>query len=560
MSPYGAFVLVMHLHVPAAYYALDSAAADENLYRTCAETVIPVLDRLRLMADSGSAPRVTLGITPTVAERLASTAFKPLFLRYLDDRIAAAQRDFSYYSGEPVTASATPADAYGQSLQQPPDSHMAFLAQRAAEFYTSTRETFIDTFGGDLIAALRTLEADDHIELMTSAASYAYLPLHNPTGMRAQIRAAVAIHERLFGRRPVTLWLPGGGLSAEVARALTAEGIRAVVVEPHLITGGPPSGAAAGETLGRAREIKQIFTLPHFDFPLQQPRSPRVAYQTADRLAVLSIDQPTLMQIWGGVTGYPGDFDYRAQDRRASLSSLNYWRVTGPNIAADRREPYHPDWAGYKTDQHAEHFAHLVSDLLRPSVSDSDRYGAVVTAFETDQFTHYWFEGADWVLKTIRILDWSSDIELLTVRGYLEQHPPAETVEIHAGSAGLTGTHFTWNNGTNRWTWPAINSAVERMTRLIRSLPQPDESARVVLTQMTRELLIAQSADWQTYMAVVRSPEAYSLYARLLMRHLERFNHLASGLESGSPDTGRALLYGEELRVLPHADFRWFGD
>jgi 1,4-alpha-glucan branching enzyme len=548
----------MHLHVPTAYYALDSAAADENLFRTCAETVVPVLDRLRLMADSGSAPRVTLGITPTVAERLVSPSFSTLFLRYLEDRITAARRDLAYFSGELTALSAVPGDVYGSQLQSAPDGHMAHLAQRAVEFYSAVRDTYLDTFSGDLIGALRTLEQDEHVELMTSAATYAYLPLQTGPGMRAQIRAAISIHQRLFGRRPTTFWLPGGGLSDTVARALVAEGIRAVIVEPHLITGGVPSGAAAGETLGIPRDLKQIFPLPDFNYPPYSARSVRTAYNTSEGLAVLGVDQPANMQIWGGVTGYPGDFDYRAQDRRAGLSGLNYWRVTGPNMPVDQRDVYHPDWAGYKTDQHAEHFAHLVSDLLRSYADETGTHGVVTTAFETNLFTHHWFEGADWIVKTIRILDSSSDIELLTVRGFLEQYPPAESVVIHEGSAGLSGTHFTWNNGTNRWTWPVLNAAVDRMAHLVRSVHLPDEAAALTLNQMARELLIAQSADWQTFMTLVRGPEAYSLYARMLMRHIERFTVLADGLESGRPDTSRALLYAEELQVLSDDAYHWF--
>ena len=44
---------------------------------------------------------------------------------------------------------------------------------------------------------------------------------------------------------------------------------------------------------------------------------------------------------------------------------MPYWRVTGEKVDPINRDAYHPDWAAYKIEQHAEHFAHLGDNQLR---------------------------------------------------------------------------------------------------------------------------------------------------------------------------------------------------
>lgn len=557
MASYGAFALVLHVHSPLAFYAHHSPGADEYLCRITAEVLVPLASRLTRMVASGVTPNITIGFTPTVAERLASPDFSRIFLQYIDERIAAAFRDVRTFSGEQIEVFGSTGDTI--TNPNPLNGHMRFLAQNHVEFYQAIKDAFVNDFEGSVIAPFRQLREDGQIELMTSAASYAYLPKLNDSAVDTQIRLALQIHEQIFGHKPTSFWLPGGGYTPKIAQVLAAHGIKAFVAETHLLKGGLPVGLAAGETRGLSRDVKPLVTTSD---PIANPVQQIADFQPhivkdAPEIAVFQQDPATFMQIWGGVTGYPGDFDYRAGDRRFGQSSLHYWRVTGPSVSPDARDVYHPDWAGFKTDQHAEHFGHMVSDLLRNHRDATGKTGLITVGFEISMLANYWFEGVDWLGKMLYMMGTSPDVKLTTLSTYLNANPPTEpAVDVYEGSSGLGGKHFMWRNGANRWTWHEIDHVLGQMVNAANTYPDANPNTAAVLNQMYRELLILSSSDWQILLLRSQSSEGRSSVAAQFSEHLIRFQQLAKSLEEGTPAVELALTYADRLDVLKIIDYR----
>jgi 1,4-alpha-glucan branching enzyme len=83
---------------------------------------------------------------------------------------------------------------------------------------------------------------------------------------------------------------------------------------------------------------------------------------------------------------------------------MQYWRVTGAKTDLADKDYYHPDWASYKIDQHAEHFAHLVGDLLRDYNQQTGDYGFISSNYDTELFGHWWYEGVTWLGQVLRHL------------------------------------------------------------------------------------------------------------------------------------------------------------
>jgi 1,4-alpha-glucan branching enzyme len=57
----------------------------------------------------------------------------------------------------------------------------------------------------------------------------------------------------------------------------------------------------------------------------------------------------------------------------------------------------------------------------------------------------------------------------------------------------------------------------------------------------------------------VTTGQAREYAVRRFSQHVERFNKLATSLESGRPDVNAAEDYWEMDKVFPDIDYRWFG-
>ena len=91
----GAFTFVLHTHLPYARLAGRWPHGEEWIHEAACETYIPLLRTLYDLQEEGIPFRLTIDITPVLAEQLADADVLNHFDQYLDDRIALATSDMS---------------------------------------------------------------------------------------------------------------------------------------------------------------------------------------------------------------------------------------------------------------------------------------------------------------------------------------------------------------------------------------------------------------------------------------------------------------------------------
>lgn len=568
MGAIGAFTFVLHTHLPYARLAGRWPHGEEWIHEAATETYIPLLQTLYDLKNDGVPFRLTLGITPVLAEQLTDSTVLEHFDLYLNDRIEAARRDIEFFSDNDLADSS-------------PDPHLRYLAAWYKDRYEAVQRAFRERFNRDIIGAFRRLQDDGYIEILTSAATHGYLPLlSRDSSIVAQLQAGLQSYERCFGRRPTGFWLPecayrpayvtdDGRMRPGLETWLARHGLKVFFSETHTITGGLPVGVAAGDVLGPYGAIKRHYVIPGWQKPPpERPATTFVPYYVretaagaeADKhagVAVIGRNNRTGMQVWSSDWGYPGDFDYREFHRKAGTSGLQYWRVTGAKIDLAAKDYYRPDWAAAKVDQHAEDFAHLVGDLLRNYHRETGQVGLIASAYDTELFGHWWFEGVVWLGKVLRLLASNSEVELTTASDHISRHPPADVLDIPESSWGAGGGHFTWDNADTHWMWPPIHEAERRMERLVAAFPDARGDALAALNQTARELLLLQSSDWPF---LVTTGQAREYAIGRFNQHAERFDRLAGSLERGAPNRALADEYWELDRVFPDVDYHWFAE
>jgi 1,4-alpha-glucan branching enzyme len=559
MSKLGAFTFVLHSHLPYARQAGMWPHGEEWIHEAIAETYVPLLDALNDLAEEGVPYRLTIGITPILAEQLADPLIIDHFVHYAAERAAWAAKDVKRF-------------------EESGDDTLRDLARFYHHWYARHLTSFRDRYHSDLIGAFRKLQDAGHLEIATCAATHGYLPLlSRDSSVRGQLKIGVDAYVHRFGREPKAIWLPECAYRPAVIddqgefpirrpgieSFLAPFGLEVFFSETHTVEGGQPVGKAAGEAIGPYGAVPRRYAVKVSPEIQGEPGTTYRPYWVGDapgQVAVLGRNNRTGQQVWSGTFGYPGDFAYREFHRKDGVSGMQYWRIGGANVDLGSKPPYEPNRASEQVERHASHFVALVEELLGGYAERHGEFGVISSAYDTELFGHWWFEGIDWLKGVLRGLAKSEIVEVSTASDIVERHPPERVLNLPESSWGAGGNHFTWLNVDTQWMWPVIHAAERRMELLVAAYPDAQGERKTVLDQTARELVLLQSSDWPF---LVTTGQAKEYASERFSEHVERFNQLAEIAErtsDGLSGEQRSFLDAlmERDNPFPNIDYRVF--
>jgi 1,4-alpha-glucan branching enzyme len=535
------FVFTLHSHLP---YVLNHGRwphGSDWLCEAALDTYLPLLETLRGLAQDRIQAPVTIGFTPVLANQLISPLFVSEMETFFAQRIKAC-------------------DDAPASLAATGDDYLLPLVDFWRERLTRLQGLF-NSIDQDLIGAFRALEAAGKLEIIGSAATHGYLPLlARDESIRLQLAVGVSEHRRIFGRMPAGCWLPEcayrprgawepwptaprTGVRRGIEEHLADAGFQYFFVDAHLAAAGRPLGLS-GDPAG-----DPTVHTPVRPQPLSEPlRSPYRAYRVAHGPVAAYVRDPRAsMQVWSRFEGYPGDEWYLEFHKMRWPGGLKLWRVTGPGVDLGHKQPYDPSAAGNKARDHAHHFAHLLRGIS--TGQPQNREGVVVAPFDTELFGHWWFEGPDFLGDVYRSLgDNRETIRPATGSRHLQEHPPRAAIRLPWGSWGANGDSSMWLSERTAWTWERLWPLEQAFWDVARSaLASP--SAQSVLAQATRELLLAQSSDWQF---IISTGVAADYAERRFQEHCDDAEYLIAAL--GPDREGDLATAQQRAEVLGRRD------
>jgi 1,4-alpha-glucan branching enzyme len=555
MSGKGAFTFVLHSHLPYARSQGMWPHGEEWVHEAIAETYLPLLNALYDLDNEGVDFRITVSVTPILAEQLNDPTIIDHYITYAEERAAWAAADISRF------------DEAG-------DDALKALATHYHHWYSRNLAEFVNTYNRSILGALKALQDRGLVEISTSAATHGYLPLlSRDSSIFGQLQTGVDSYVSHFGRRPRAIWLPecayrpayfddDGTRRPGLESYLEAQGIRVFFTETHTVEGGHPVGKAAGEAIGMYGAVNRRYSMELTSEEQQEPGTTYETYWVGDApgsVGVLGRNNRTGQQVWSGQFGYPGDAWYREFHRKDGVSGMQYWRIGGPGVDLGDKPPYDVARAGERVQDHANHFVGLVEELIAAYAEETGRYGIIASNYDTELFGHWWFEGVDWLKHVLRGLAGSEAVDLTTASTYVDEHNPDRVIALPESSWGSGGNHFTWMNVDTEWIWPHIYDAERRMEALVAQYPDATGDLKLVLNQAARELLLLQSSDWPF---LITTGQAKDYATERFSDHLERFNSLATLAEAGGElgEADRAMLESLSERDNPFGaiDYRNF--
>jgi 1,4-alpha-glucan branching enzyme len=566
----GCLCIVLHGHLPYVLHHGTYPHGEAWLYEAAAETYLPILDMIGEVALHKARPALTMGLTPVLLEQLGHERFKTGFVDYLNERIGRAEQDRKEFSGRN-------------------EGHFAWLAERWQKWYGSKLEQF-NRINRDIAGQFAQRFREGHIQVLTSNATHAYMPLLlNDQMITAQLACGTMTSEKHFGGGASPklrgMWLPEcayrptwehwrpaalydnpryrPGLEHFIADA----GITHFFVDSHMVANGHPLGTCEKQQFrevgdaqvhwDRARGWRDplqpvcVSSEPGAPSCVALPRHPRVSEQ-----------------VWSGTIGYPGAGEYLEFHRKHGERGLRYHRVTDNKLPLSDKQPYSPDDIHGKLYEHSQHFCNVVRAVLGEFRQRTNGWpGVCVAPFDAELFGHWWFEGPQFLRDVIFTLSRDPQVKLLTAEEALHQYPPDKVMRLPEGSWGEKGDHSVWINDRNRWIWEMEYRAEGRMLQLLHALPwRSNAKVREVLERAGRELLLLQASDWPF---VIHSRGAVDYGIQRFSGHCTRFDrmtHIAEQLARAG-ESRRELTPIERVQIeeadlhdsiFPTIDLNWW--
>jgi len=545
----GSFVFMLHSHLPYYRKAGMWPFGEENLYECMAHSYIPILNAVNELLNEGIKAKLTIGLTPILAEQLNDEHLKQGFVSYIDARIKAAQEDINRYPNDSVAHS----------------QHLEYLAKYYFNWFSEIKNSF-NKYNRDLIGEFRRLQDLGAIEITTSAATHGFLPLlSKDSSLNAQLKTGVEAYKKMFGRKPRGAWMPecayrpGYEATAPdgskyyrpaIEVSLQNNEIEYVFVESHQIEG--------GVSVGSTRSIGIYGNIEYIPLPARESTGLTTyeAYWMSEaKVAVMGRNHEGGYQVWSAADGYPGDGCYREFHKKDDNSGLHYWRITSSASGLGEKMLYDPVLAMSRINENSDHYTNFLYHRLNDYKKATGKEGLVMVSFDTELYGHWWFEGVEFIKQTIKKMD--KTVKRQTASEYLDANQPTAAVQLPESSWGQGGHFWVWQNHQTEWMWPIIHGAERRVESIVSKYPTIPQNKVLhrALNQMVRENLLLQSSDWPF---LVTTWQARDYAVERFRKHQENFENLARMIETNSIDEG----YLQNLESIDNAfadiDYRVF--
>ncbi|MDD2297195.1 MAG: DUF1957 domain-containing protein [Sphaerochaetaceae bacterium] len=518
--------LILNAHMPYVRHPEYPRFLEEDwLFEAISETYLPLLRMLNNLRDEGIPFRITMSFSPTLCSMLTDPILQGRFTNYLKLHQELGEKEVVRCGVE--------------------DPESLPLATMYLEAINKNLEDYFELYHCNILIGFRDLEESGHIDLITTSATHAFLPLFSqyPSTVGAQIELAVQSHINHFKCRPKGFWVPECGYFPGLEDYLKDEELAFFQLSAQALV-------LAEEPVKRGNYAPVVCPNGVFGF---------------------ARDFHLTNLVWSNVEGYPTDPEYREFYRDIGydlpmdyikpyihepevrvFTGFKYHAITGKG---PDKVLYKPELAARKVADHTKNFLYEIRKKGKDINKILDRPPFYTLAFDTELFGHWWFEGIDWLESVIRKVAQTDDIVFETQLDYMERNPEAQVLQPALSSWGAGGYADVWANGSNVWIYRHVHKAIERMEELAIRFPDQTSLKQRFLNQAAREVLLAMSSDWPFIM----HNDTFTTYAESRIRdHLGNFNVVYENMCKNAVNTEWLVKAEKRNSVFPDIDYNIF--
>ncbi len=517
---------ILNAHMPFVRHPEYPKFLEEDwLFEAISETYLPLLRKLKKLREEEIPFKLTMSLSPTLCTMLADPILQGRFTNYLRLHQELGEKEVV------------------RCAIENPD--LLPIVHKYLDQIKNNVKDYFEEYHCNILVGFNDLEESGHVDLITTAATHAFLPLYSeyPAAVNAQVELAVQSHINFFKRRPKGFWLPECGYYPGVEEYLKNEELSFFQLGAQALS--------LSETPVKRGNYAPIVT-------------PSGVYGFARDFHLTNL-------VWSNVEGYPCDPLYREFYRDIGydlpieyigpyihepevrvFTGFKYFAITNKG---NNKKHYDIEAASKRVKEHAQNFLFEVNKKTEKLETMIDRPPFYTLAFDAELFGHWWYEGLDWLEEVIRLTAASEKTILQTPLEYTIKYPQAQEVTPAFSSWGEGGYADVWTDGVNVWTYRHIHKAIERMEELAIRFPHQSSLKKRFLNQASREVLLSMASDWPF---IIHNGTSTSYAKKRLTDHLKNFNVVYEHMCKNAVNTEWLVKSEKRDNIFPDIDYNLF--
>jgi 1,4-alpha-glucan branching enzyme len=459
-------------------------------------------------------------------------SLSPVLCHMLDDEFLIGR--YIEYTGKQIEFGARELERHSEG------SGLFSVIKHFYDRMIDIRALFTTRYEGNILKVFERYQQKGRLELLTTAATHAFLPFYvsYPEAVQAEFEAAIGAYRARFGKHPQGFWLPELGWTDELASWLRAYNFAYTMIDTH------------GLVLGNPNAEKGTF------YPVKTPRGVFVlgrdfyAREDIEAMARESVCRDNHRDL-----GYELPLEHVRPflDSQGGRTGTGYkcWSSEGPSAL------YNPARAVQRAREQAAAFLVKHSGRLVEAAALMNKPPLCLCAFDADIFGRCWYEGPAFLEALFRGGAASESVQFMTPAEYIYKQDPADfqTVSPAFSSWGVNGYAETWVDASNDWMYPHTMRAIERMIEMADRFPDNSGLKDRILNQAAREILLVMASDWPKMLYREESVE----YARSQIdAGLKNFTAIYEALGSNYVSTEWLTKLEKQHNIFPHINYRVF--
>lgn len=520
--------LILQAHLPYIRHEENEHFFEEDwYYEALTESYFPLVRMFHRLEEKNTPYRITLVISPSLAEMLKDKTYSERFEIYLKNHIALGESEV-------------------KRLEQ--DEAMRSVANDILNKYKTVLSEF-EAYGKEPLNAFISLLKNGNAEIITSVAAHPFLPLYEsrPALIKSGLTTAAKVHFITFKNYSKGIWFPDCGYYPGLDEILKKN-----VLESRYFYVSPTGFALSDKCIKRG-----CYAPVH----------------TSSGLYAFALDMALRDYVTSSFTGYPGDDDYREFYRdigfdldikyirsflpnmkESGFTGYKYYAVSGKR---DDKKIYNAERAAQKTSIHADHFVSCIEKKAKDVSSLIDLPPIFNIAFDTELFGHWWSEGVEWLEKVLVNLSNSEDLVCATSSDYLDEFENDVYDGVVVRSSNAFNTYsYPYIDGENSCIQRSIFNAIDKVEDLsTRFKGDKNPVKQRYIKQAVKEILLVTSSDWPQ---LIHNNTCTEYATMRINEHLGNINKICDLLSYGKSDT--TWLVGVEKRfpLFEGIDYRTF--
>ncbi|MCR5219165.1 1,4-alpha-glucan branching protein domain-containing protein [Treponema sp.] len=504
----------------------DFSAENELLFSALTSTYIPLADLFNKLADEKIDFKIGLVLSSTLCSLLSDPVIIDQYENFINKSIELGNCELLRLKNLPEAEN----------------------AKECLKRFNSIKESFVIKYHRNLLEQFKILAQKGYLELIPTAATYAYLPHYQDLteAINAQVETGLYSQKYFFGDTGEGFYIPYLGWSNGLEKILKPYGINYTVVDPRSL----------------------LFSSSRIDTGIFRP------VRTNNSLAIFAADpdgencftdeegfisNPVYLSVQKDIGFELEDKDLSVLERKSNIRTLTgyrYWCNVEDEDEYEDAPLYNKDAALEQVKKDAAAFVNRKTEKLTQAmeyIKDDD--AVLVCPLSAELFGQKWAEGIDFLEEVIRLIFSQKKIKLNVCQNLIEKQYTLPKAELYPCSGDDSGYGEDLLDITNSWMIRYVKKAAERMIDLTERLPSETSLKGRMLNLAAKEILLSQSGEWP---AMLHSNQLPDYIKEKFKTQILSFTTIYDSLASNSVSTQWLTEKEKEDCLYPWMNYRIF--